>query len=86
MPNPKKRRILIGDDHPVVREGLRAILQSASDLAVCREAKNGRQAIAAGEKLQPDVAVVDISLRGGVDLPRPGPSIRAVVASRALKR
>jgi len=73
MPTLKKSRILVVDDHPAMREGLRAILHSAGDLAVCGEAENGQQAIAAVKNLQPDLAIVDISLReehDGLDLTR----------------
>jgi DNA-binding NarL/FixJ family response regulator len=67
MPAPKKNRILIVDDHPAMREGLRAILHSADDLEVCGEAENGEKAIAVVEELKPDLAIVDISLREKLD-------------------
>ena len=50
-----------------MREGLRAILQSVEDLEVCGEAENGEKALAAAEELQPDMAIVDISLRQKLD-------------------
>jgi len=62
-----KRRIVIVDDHPAMREGLRAILSTSSDLVVCGEAENGEKALAAVEELQPDMAIVDISLREKLD-------------------
>jgi DNA-binding NarL/FixJ family response regulator len=67
MKKSKKIRILIVDDHPAMREGLRGILHSADDLAICGEAENGKTAIAAVKKLQPDLAIVDISLREKLD-------------------
>src|SRR5258706_11653839 len=73
MPRSKKSRILVVDDHPTMREGLRAILHSVGDLAVCGEAGNCQEAMAAVKKLQPDLAIVDISLReehDGIDLTR----------------
>ena len=72
MPKPKKRRILIVDDHPMIREGLREIFRSTKDLAVCGEAEDSQQTFAAIEKLQPDLALVDISLRNedGIELTR----------------
>jgi len=73
MPTDTKRRILIVDDHPAMREGLRAILEGANDLEVCGEAENGEKALDAVEKLDPDMAIVDISLReklDGLDLTR----------------
>jgi len=67
MHAPVKRRIVVVDDHPTMREGLRAILQSADDLVVCGEAENGEKALAAVEELKPDLAIVDISLREKLD-------------------
>jgi DNA-binding NarL/FixJ family response regulator len=66
MPNTKKK-ILVVDDHPTMRQGLRAIFHAASDLTVCGEAENASNAIAAAKALRPDVAIVDISLGKGVD-------------------
>jgi DNA-binding NarL/FixJ family response regulator len=73
MPQIKKSRILIVDDHPAMREGLRAILHTAKDLIVCGEAQNSQEALIAIQTLQPDLAIVDISLRedrDGFDLTR----------------
>jgi DNA-binding NarL/FixJ family response regulator len=73
MPKTKKCRILIVDDHPAMREGLRAILETANDLVVCGEAENSQMALSAVQTLQPDLAIVDISLRedlDGIDLTR----------------
>jgi DNA-binding NarL/FixJ family response regulator len=53
-------RILLADDHPVVRAGLRAVLEGESDFAVLGEAVNGLQAIHLTESLAPDVLVLDI--------------------------
>lgn len=55
-------RIVIADDHPVVRHGLRTTIEKEPSLAVVAEAGDGRAALEALEKLQPDVAVVDISM------------------------
>jgi len=57
-----KRRVLIIDDHPVLREGLALVINQQHDLAVCGEAADARQAFGAIAKLKPDVALVDISL------------------------
>ena len=67
MPKPTERRILVVDDHPVLRDGLRALFGSTNDLVVCGEAENGAEAMAAVQKLRPDLAIVDVSLRGGED-------------------
>jgi len=66
------RRVLIVDDHPVVRQGLRHLLQHADDLVVCGEAENAIEARIAIERLQPDVLICDISLRqvDGIELVR----------------
>lgn len=57
-----KVRILIADDHGLVRKGLRAVLQSRPDWNVCGEAENGRQAIELAEKLKPTLVVMDIMM------------------------
>ena len=59
-----KTRILVVDDHPVVRKGLTLLINSESDLMVCAEAENAAQALEALEKESVDIAVVDISLNG----------------------
>jgi two-component system response regulator NreC len=59
---PKKARILLADDHSVVRRGFRLILESQTDLEVVGEASNGREAVQLAEDLQPDVVVMDVSM------------------------
>jgi DNA-binding NarL/FixJ family response regulator len=65
-------RILIADDHAVVRAGLRALLESRSGWDVCGEAADGREAVEKATKLKPDVAVLDIGmpLLNGVEATR----------------
>lgn len=65
-------RILVADDHHVVRTGLRSLLESKSDWEVCGEAANGREAVEKAAKLKPDVAVLDIAmpLLNGVEATR----------------
>jgi len=58
-----KRRILVVDDHPVVREGLTYLIDEQEDLVVCGTAENIPQAIKAVESLKPDMVTVDISLK-----------------------
>jgi len=55
-------RILIADDHAVVRDGLTMILESLNDLTVVGEAGNGREALAQAEALSPDVIIMDIAM------------------------
>jgi DNA-binding NarL/FixJ family response regulator len=57
------RRVLIVDDHPVVRQGLRSLLENAGDLTVCGEADTAMGARLAIDQLHPDVLICDISLR-----------------------
>ena len=65
-------RILIADDHAVVRAGLRALLESRSGWEVVAEASDGREAVDKASKLKPDVAVLDIGmpLLNGVEATR----------------
>jgi DNA-binding NarL/FixJ family response regulator len=65
-------RILIADDHSVVRAGLRTLLESRSGWEVCAEASDGRDAVEKATKHKPDVAVLDIGmpLLNGVDATR----------------
>lgn len=55
-------RILIADDHAIVRRGLRALLESHAGWEVCGEASNGLEAVHSVEQLHPDVAIVDIAM------------------------
>jgi len=57
-----RARILIADDHSIVRRGLRALVQSQSEWEVCAEASNGREALEMIAQLEPDVAIVDIGM------------------------
>src|SRR5689334_18240062 len=55
-------RILIADDHEVVRQGIRAILQARPDWEICGEAIDGREAIRLAKQLRPDVIIMDITM------------------------
>ncbi len=57
-------RVLIADDHPHFRDGLRALLVSASDLEVVGEAEDGEEAISLAAELQPDVILMDLNMPG----------------------
>lgn len=65
-------RVLLADDHPVVRAGIRKLIESAGDIEVVAEAEDGRQAIAAIEEHTPDVAVLDIQMpeMSGIEVTR----------------
>lgn len=55
-------RIVLADDHMVVRAGLKAVLSSARDISVVGEASNGKEALAAIDRLHPHVVVMDLSM------------------------
>jgi DNA-binding NarL/FixJ family response regulator len=55
-------RIIVADDHAVVRAGLRAIVSMANDMEVVGEASTGREAVAMAERLKPDVIVMDLDM------------------------
>jgi two-component system invasion response regulator UvrY len=57
-------KILIADDHPVVREGLRRILSENRDFSLVAEAKNGTEAVEMVGKTQPDVVLLDLTMPG----------------------
>jgi DNA-binding NarL/FixJ family response regulator len=60
-----KRRVLIVDDHPIVRQGMRRMLELEPDFVVCGEAQTEKEARDAIRELAPDVVIVDISLGHG---------------------
>jgi DNA-binding NarL/FixJ family response regulator len=65
-------RILIADDHEVVRDGVRALLEKQTDMAVVGEAADGREAAELAEDLHPDVIVMDVGMPNlnGIDATR----------------
>jgi DNA-binding NarL/FixJ family response regulator len=58
----QKIKVLLADDHTVVRQGLRALLAAEADIEIVGEAENGRQAVQMVKKQLPDVAVIDIAM------------------------
>ncbi len=60
----KKMRVLIADDHVIVREGLLAILQAQPDIEVVGEATDGKQAVTRTKELRPDIVLMDITMQG----------------------
>jgi DNA-binding NarL/FixJ family response regulator len=58
----KKIKVVIADDHTIVREGIRSLLEAREDIAVVGEASTGTEAIEKTEALKPDVAIIDISM------------------------
>ncbi|AAR33588.1 response regulator transcription factor [Geobacter sulfurreducens] len=69
-------KVLIADDHAVVRDGLTMILESQSDIAVIGQAGDGREAIAMAESLKPNVVVMDITM----------PELNGIEAARLIAR
>lgn len=70
--------VLLVDDHPVVRSGLRAVIEAGDALTVVGEAATGEEAITLAGHLHPDVVLCDLRLGSGID------GIRTTVALRAL--
>ncbi len=81
-------RVLLVDDHTLVREGIRALLQLHSDIEVIGEASDGREAIAKARELEPEVIIMDISMpsMGGIEATRQilqeNPAARIIALSR----
>jgi len=74
-PGVKPIAVLLADDHAVVREGLRKLLETESDIQVVGEAANGREAVRSTKELLPAVVVMDIAM----------PVLDGVQATRLLK-
>jgi DNA-binding NarL/FixJ family response regulator len=70
-----KTRVLLADDHGMMREGLRALLAGAPDMAVVADVGNGREAVRIAEQLMPDVIVMDLSM----------PDLNGIEAARLLR-
>ena len=68
-------RVLIADDHAMVREGTRELLEQETDLAVVAEAGDGEEAVRLAGSLKPDVAIIDISM----------PRLNGIEATRQIK-
>jgi len=63
-PSAGRKRILILDDHPMMREGLAQLIGNETDLTVCGEAENANEAIDKINTLKPDLLLADITLPG----------------------
>jgi len=72
----QKITVILADDHTVVRQGLRALLEAEEDMSVVGEAENGRQAVQMIKRLQPDVVVMDIAM----------PTLNGLEATRQVSR
>ncbi len=58
----KKIRVLLADDHLILRDGIRLLLENVPDIEMVGEASNGKEAVAGVEKLKPDVVLMDITM------------------------
>ena len=65
-PPTKSTRLVIVDDHAGIRRSLRTLLECAGDFALCGEAENAAQALDVIAREKPDIAIIDISLKGAV--------------------
>ena len=78
---------MLVDDHPLVREGIRAVLEAKPDMTVVAEAANGREAVRLAGKLRPDVVIMDLAmpLLNGVEairqIRKQNPEIKVLVLS-----
>src|SRR5579862_5246982 len=70
----KQLRILIADDHDLMRRGLKALLESRPGWTICAEAHTGREAVAKAEELRPDIVILDITM----------PELNGVEAARRI--
>jgi len=71
----KTIRVLLADDHGIVREGLRFLLESQPDITVVGEVENGREAVRQAKKLKPDLVVMDIAM----------PELNGIEATRLIR-
>ncbi len=83
-----KIRVLIADDHAILREGVRALLQATEDIEVAGEAADGLQAVEQARRLDPDVVLMDIAMPGlggieaTLELKKVGSRARVLVMSQ----
>jgi two-component system, NarL family, response regulator LiaR len=71
----KKISVLIADDHPIVRQSLKALINTQEDMEVIAEASNGREAVKLSEELLPDIIIMDIGM----------PEMNGLEATRLIK-
>src|SRR5512140_2520498 len=71
----KKLRVLLADDHKMIRDGLRLLIDTQSDMRVVGEAGDGKEALRQAHELNPDVVVMDLSM----------PNLNGLQATKRLK-
>jgi DNA-binding NarL/FixJ family response regulator len=72
----KKLRILIADDHDIVRRGIRSLVEARPEWKVCDEARSGHEAVAKSEEQKPDIVILDVSM----------PELDGLEAARRIKK
>ena len=72
----KRIRVLLADDHKMIRAGLRLVLEQQADIAVAGEADDGREAVSLADELKPDVIVMDVAM----------PNLNGIEASLQIKQ
>jgi DNA-binding NarL/FixJ family response regulator len=72
----KPLRILVADDHDLMRRGIRTLLESRPAWQVCGEAQTGREAVAKSEELRPDIVILDLSM----------PDLNGLEAARRIRK
>lgn len=72
----KKLRILLADDHSLMRRGLRSILEAQTGWEICAEALTGREAVSQATQLRPDVVILDVCM----------PELNGIEATRQIRR
>ncbi|MEW6731713.1 MAG: response regulator transcription factor [Acidobacteriota bacterium] len=86
----RRLRILLADDHALVRSGLRALLETQPNIEIVAEAENGREAVKLAQDLNPDIAIIDIAMPelNGIDTLRQMldvcPGIKVLICSMYL--
>jgi len=75
-PPLKKITVILADDHTIVRQGLRLLLEASDDIKVIGEVENGREAVQLAKKLKPDVVVLDVVM----------PALNGVEATRQISK
>jgi len=72
----KNLKILIADDHDIVRRGIRSLIEARPEWKVCDEAHSGREAVAKAEERKPDIVILDVSM----------PELNGLEAARRIKK
>lgn len=84
MPDPQPIRVLIADDHPIVRVGLRNLINQQSDMQVVAEAGDGREAVQAYIHCHPDVTLMDLRMPGMDGLDATAVIVKQDLAARII--